>query len=303
MQDADTESAALGEMQGILWLASYPKSGNTWTRNFLHNLLDILEGKDEGDTHDINRMNELTFWEIAAKPYERILEKPVKECTREEIAKTRPKVQELVAKSTDGLALVKTHHCLLINRGVPTINFAVTSGAVYIVRNPLDVAISLANHISKSIDEAIDMMASRDLETAMGENNVYEMYGSWSQHVESWTHKPHRGIYVMRYEDMLEDPMRIFGALAQHLLLKPRSDQLRLAIERSSFDKLKEQEDEGGFREKPDKAERFFRSGKSGEWRERLTRRQVREIVATHHKQMSRFGYLTDELKHLVPEA
>ena len=115
------ETAKKNEVTGILWLASYPKSGNTWTRNFLHNLLNILEGKDEGE-QDINAMNEFTFWEISAKAYEKFLEKPVTESTREEIAAVRPKVQEMIAESTDGLAMVKTHHCLVMDRGVPAIN-------------------------------------------------------------------------------------------------------------------------------------------------------------------------------------
>ncbi len=301
--DASAAAAKMPEMHGILWLASYPKSGNTWTRNFLHNLLNILEGKDADEEQNINGMNELTFWEISAGPYEKLLGKPVTLASREEIAAIRPEVQESIAQKVDGLAMIKTHHCLVVDRGHPVINTKVTAGAVYIVRNPLDVAISLANHISGTIDDAIDMMAARGTETLISDTSVYEVYGSWSQHVESWTRKKHHAIYVMRYEQMLEDSMRIFGALARHLLLKPRDDQLRLAIERSSFDKLKKQEDEHGFKEKPDKAERFFRSGKSGEWQEKLTRRQVREIVRVHHQQMARFGYLTDELKHLVPSA
>jgi len=288
------------DMHGILWLASYPKSGNTWTRNFLHNLFNILEGRDGGDSYDINKMNEFTFWEISAKPYAQLLGKPVTEATREEIAAIRPKVQAMIAESTDGLAMIKTHHCLVMDRGNPVINTAFTAGAVYIVRNPLDVVISFANHLSKSIDETIDTMASRDVETGMDENSIYEIYGSWSQHVESWTRKPHHTIYVMRYEDMLADPVNVFGDLATHLLLRPRADQLGLAIERSSFETLKKQEEESGFKEKPDKAERFFRSGKSGEWQDRLTRRQVREIVRVHHEQMARFGYLTDELKPMA---
>lgn len=286
-------------MTGILWLASYPKSGNTWTRNFLHNLLNILEGQtDEG--HDINAMNEFTFWEISARFYEKFLEKPATEATRAEIAAVRPKVQEFIAESTDGLAMVKTHHALVMDRGFPAINFAVSSGAVYIVRNPLDVAISLSHHISGTIDQAIEMMNSKDVETGINERSVYEVYGSWSQHVQSWTHKSHRTIYVMRYENMLAEPIRIFGGLAQHLLLRPTAEQLKRAVDSSSFENLQKQEEAKGFKEKPDKAERFFREGKAGQWQTVLSRRQVREIVGAHHMQMARFGYLTDELKHLV---
>lgn len=286
-------------MQGILWLASYPKSGNTWTRNFLHNLLNIIERGDNAP-QDINAMNEFTFWEISANLYEKHLGKPVADCTRVEIASVRAKVQQDIAENTDGLAMVKTHHALVIDRGSPVINFEVTSGAVYIVRNPLDVAISFARHMGSDIDTAIEEMAIADLETAVGEKSVYEVYGSWSQHVESWTAKPHRAIYVMRYENMLADPFRTFGGLVRHLLQRPTDAQLRLAIERSSFEVLKKQEEESGFKEKPEKAERFFREGRSGQWHEGLSRRQIRRVVRDHHVQMARFGYLTDDLRRLI---
>lgn len=291
--------AAATPPQGILWLASYPKSGNTWTRTFLHNLFKILEG-DCPAPQNINEMYEFTAWDLMAESYEKLLGKPVKECTRQEIADVRPKVQAQVAAETDGLAIVKTHHALVKDRGVPAINFEVTTGAVYIVRNPLDVAISFSHHMDTTVDETIDLMQVRDAETAITERSVYEVYGSWSQHVESWTRKSHRGLYLMRYEDMLSDPTRTFGGLARHLLLRPSQCQLGDAIERSSFEKLQNQEAELGFSEKPRDAQRFFREGRAGQWRDRLTRRQVRRILKAHHVQMARFGYLTDELRTLV---
>ncbi|MGE5565869.1 MAG: sulfotransferase domain-containing protein [Parcubacteria group bacterium] len=281
---------------GILWIASYPKSGNTWTRHFLHNVLKILEGEDDGKPQNINSMNEYTIWDISAFPYEKILGKPPKDVDRSEIARVRPQVQAQIAERTDGLAMVKTHHALVMDRGVSAINFEVTSGAIYIVRNPLDVAISFANHLGSTIDRAIEEMGIRNLETGVSEQSVYEIYGSWSQHVESWTRKPHRAIYVMRYEDMLEHTHAVFRGLCTHLLLNPTDEQLELAIQRSSFDELKRQEDEEGYREKPDSAPRFFRSGKSGEWREALTPEQIRTIVVAHNEQMQRFGYLTPEV-------
>lgn len=284
---------------GILWIASYPKSGNTWTRTFLHNLLKILES-DDGEVQDINAMNEFTTWEISARAYEKHLGKPPKDCDRKDIAALRPRVQEEIAENTDGLAMVKTHHALVMDRGTATINFAATSGAIYLVRNPLDVAISFSHHMSSDIDYAIDQMAEVDLETAVSDKSIYEVYGSWSQHVESWTRKPHRTVYVMRYEDMLADSVGAFGGLARHLLLRPKPDQLQEAVSRSAFDKLQKQESDSGFREKPEKAERFFREGKAGQWREQLNRRQIRRIVKTHHVQMARFGYLTDDLAHLI---
>ena len=275
---------------GIIWLASYPKSGNTWTRAFLHNLLYIMRGEDK-EMVDINAMSEFSTWELQAAKYAEAAGKKPEELTHDDVAALRAKVQEMIADEVDGLSFVKTHNALVMDRGYPIINFAVTSGAIYIVRNPLDVAISFAHHMGKSIDDAIEFMETEGLETELNKKSVHEVYGSWSQHVASWTAKPHRAIYVMRYEDMLSDTEKTFGGLARHILLNPTKEQLRKAIENSSFRKLKEQEEKSSFREKPKAAKNFFRSGKAGEWRERLTDRQIRRIVSAHREQMERFGY------------
>jgi hypothetical protein len=104
---------------------------------------------------------------------------------------------------------------------------------------------------------------------------------------------PHRALYVMRYEDMLADSAKAFGALARHLLLNPTPAQLETAIERSSFEKLQAQEKEKGFRERPDRAtQNFFREGRVGQWKEVLTQAQIDRIVNDHGEQMQRFGYL-----------
>ena len=253
----------------------------------------MLSG-DGLSAHDINAMNVLSTWEIAGPPYERLLGKPLAACSREEIASVRHQVQREIADSVDGLAFVKTHHALVMDRKQPTLNFDVTSGAIYIVRNPLDVAISFAHHMGAPIDEAIAQMGKVGLETPISETSVYEVYGSWSQHVESWTRKPHRTIHVMRYEDMLNDPGATFGALVRHLLLTPGAEQLEQAIELSSFKRLRAQEEERGFREKPGSADRFFRAGTAGQWHSELSDAQIARIIEDHGPQMRRFGYLDE---------
>lgn len=98
----------------------------------------------------------------------------------------------------------------------------------------------------------------------------------------------------MRYEDMLAESEKTFGGLARHLLFTPSQQQLADAIKASSFDELRAQEDQEGFREKSKKAERFFREGRAGQWKDVLTRHQIDRIVRDHGEQMSRFGYLPD---------
>ena len=161
---------------------------------------------------------------------------------RDEIAAVRHKVQQRIADENDGLIFIETHQALVMDRGSSTINFAVTSGAIYIVRNPLDVAISYAHHMGRSIDETIESIGTRDIETMVTDKAVYEVYGSWSQHVHSWTHKPHPAIHVMRYEDMVAAPAENFGRLVRHLLLDATPAQVGEAIDRRSFDKLRARE-------------------------------------------------------------
>jgi hypothetical protein len=284
-------AAADNTKAGIIWLASYPKSGNTWVRSFLFNLIKLMTGGDPR-SQDINAVSELSIWDVSVKRYQEILGMPPHEAGKAAVATARLRVQEAIADELPGISLVKTHNALVMDRGHPTINTKVTSGAVYIVRNPLDVAISFAHHMGKSVDDAIVRMGTRNLETDLNDKSIHEIYGSWSQNVYSWTRRPNPAMFVMRYEDMKREPEKTFGALARHLLMRPSTVQLEEALELSSFDRLREQEDKGGFTMKPATADRFFRKGQVGEWREVLHPAQVDKIIEDHGKQMQRFGYL-----------
>lgn len=276
-------------MAAIVWIASYPRSGNTWTRLFLHNLLNILEGREAAQ--DINAMGRRTTWEIGAHWFEGLTEKPIADASRDDIARVRAAAQERIAAATEGLLFVKTHNALVAARGMPVINTTVTAGAIYVVRNPLDVAISFARHFDITVDAAIVSLGRKNLETPTTEKGVYEVYGSWSQNVSTWTRKAHRALHVMRYEDMLADPQAAFGALARHLLLEPSAAQLERAIALSSFEASQRQEAEKGFRERPKQSPSFFRAGRAGQWRELLSTGQVARIIADHGTEMRRFGY------------
>ena len=280
-------------MGSIVWLASYPRSGNTWTRNFLHNLVSILRGEPEAE-QDINAMQKLTTWDVYPFWWKGILEKPLEEASNAEVAALRPRVHARIAGEATGIVFVKTHNALVASHGVPAINMKVTSGAIYIVRNPLDVAISNAHHFALSLDEAIERLNRPGLEVHNHKDGAFEVYGAWRENVLSWTRRPHRTIYVMRYEDMLARPEETFGRLAYHLTLLPTAAQLEQAIERSAFERLKRQEAEKDFAERPKRAREFFREGRAEQWREILSEAQVRAVVAPNREQMARFGYLPE---------
>jgi protein O-GlcNAc transferase len=297
---APSGTANVGPKPGIVWIASYPKSGNTWARTFLHNLAKILAG--ENDAQDINAMWRFSTWEINKQLYTEVLGFEPTDSHRSDVATVRHQVQQRIADRFDGLVFVKTHNALINDGGYSLVNFAVTSGAIYIVRNPLDVAVSYTHHSGRSLDEIIQVMGTEYAASTVTDKVVHEVQGSWSQNVLSWTHKPHPAIYLMRYEDMLAEPEKTFGDLVRHLLIDASPAQLSEAIERSSFERLRAQEQESGFRERSKTASaQFFREGRAGQWKEILTRNQIDRIVSDHRQQMARFGYLGDGFANATP--
>jgi hypothetical protein len=82
-----------------------------------------------------------------------------------------------------------------------------TAGAIYVVRDPLDVAVSYSHHYGVSLGEAVAAMNRPGNQSISNQENfVYELHGSWSEHVRSWTAMPNRALHVVRYEDMAEQP-------------------------------------------------------------------------------------------------
>ena len=277
--------------RGLVWLASYPKSGNTWVRAFLHALYRLMQGEPVAEV-DINQMDNLSANERSADRYRKYLSGPADTVDPREIAAARPQVHEDLVRTAKGTVLAKTHNALISDRGFPLVNRAVSAGAVYIVRNPLDVAISFARYRNEPIDRIIADMATPRFGVTSDAERVYYVTDTWSAHVRSWTATPNSMVHIVRYEDLLAEPSGTFLALARHVLMDPTPAQLAQATSLAAFDRLQKSEAAAGFRERPPEAERFFRAGRSGEWRETLSAGQISRIVADHGEQMQRFGYL-----------
>lgn len=274
-------------MGSILWLASYPKSGNTWLRAFLHNLLG-----NPDEPFDINRMAELTKGDSQAHWYTRLDQRTPTQLGPKDLAALRPKVHRLIAESSPDTVMVKTHNALVEVAGVSMITRDVTAGAIYVVRNPLDVTLSYADHLGRPADDIIALMAQTGFETPASESHVPEHHSDWSTHVKSWTQVAHPALHVVRYEDMKSLPNETFRAIAVFLGLDPPRERLQKAVRFSSFEALKKQEAKRGFIERTPVQNRFFRSGKAGAWRQGLTDDQIKRVVARHRAQMERFDYV-----------
>jgi hypothetical protein len=273
-------------MGRIIWLASFPKSGNTWMRAFLHNLM-----RDPKQGYDINRLGEFSFSDSTVAFYSPYVTKPVKDWNYDDVMSARWNAQRDISRMSTDDVFVKTHNAHIEFNGKPMIHMDLTAGAIYMVRNPLDVCISLADHYACSIDQAIGILGNDTMGTPNGDQLVFEMHRTWSVHVFSWTKQPGPWLHVVRYEDMLNKPTVAFSRVARFLGINPPRDRLERAIKSSSFKSLRAQEEEKGFRERSYKAEKFFRVGKAGQWRTALSKAQIDRVVDAHREQMARFGY------------
>jgi hypothetical protein len=279
----------------IVWLASYPKSGNTWFRAFLTALL--------GDgTLDINMMKTDGIFS-SRRIFDDATDMDSTYLYDDEVKQMLPEVfTEVVSQYTRPRLFVKIHDAYSKNiDGTPIIPAEPTLCALYFIRNPLDVAGSFANHNAGSIDESIDIMnkprgmlaKQKRLRGEMNTNYQFaQLMYSWSGHAESWTNtEVPFPVLVLRYEDMLHDTLKTFSKAVTFMGLEKTAQEIEKAIHESRFEKLKEQEEKRGFMEKNRKSESFFRSGKAGGWKNELTPQQIRSIVDNHRTVMEKYCY------------
>ncbi len=273
-------------MGSIVWLASYPKSGNTWLRAFLHNVLH-----DKGGPLDLNALAKSSRSDAWRPDFERVADRPLDKLGDAGIAALRAQVQRSLAGSGAATMLVKTHSALTRIGGRPSHATDVTAGAVYLVRDPRDVAVSYADHLAVTIDRIIEIMATEHAHTRLDETHVTEFPGSWSQNVATWTAPGNDRVHAVRYEDLLGDPETSFAGIMRFLGITCDDQVFGRALANTSFDQLSRQEKDIGFIERSHRQEQFFRAGQSGAWRQVLTDAQSARIVADHGAQMARFGY------------
>lgn len=283
----------------ICWLASYPKSGNTWMRVLLTNYL--LDGDEPAD------INALAAGLIASarQIFDDHVGIEASDLTQDEIERLRPAVYEMLSDSAapgpdDQVALpmlLKVHDAYTRTvDDVPLISKAATAGAIYLVRDPRDVAVSFAHHGAVEVDVAVRNMGRPDHAFVDNPHRLHSQLRqrilTWSQHVESWIDEPGLRVLVVRYEDLSSDTAGELTRVLEFLGIDSEPDLVAKAVDFSRFDRLQQQEADTGFGERMPLAESFFRKGTVGSWRESLSEELVDQLVAEHGAVMRRFGYL-----------
>lgn len=286
------------------WLASYPKSGNTWLRLLLANI-----GRDAPVS--INGFGGSRTGIASARGwFETALHLPSGLFTHEECDALRPLVyasDEMMDEEAEqdpsplgDVSFCKAHDAYVrVAGGIPLMRGGTsTAGAILIVRDPRDVATSLANHLGREVDQAIRFMSRADAalcEATDGQRNqLRQTLLDWSDHTLSWLDQSDLPVHLLRYETLHSDTERALCEALAFCGISVDEDKVARAVAFADFGTLRAQEDLEGFREAPifgSDTARFFRSGRVGGWCDELSEAQVRAIEAAHAPVMRRLGY------------
>lgn len=275
-------------MKGIVWLASYPKSGNTWLRFWLANYLDPCEGGIPVD--------QLFFGQVAS--LRRLLDEwsglESSDLIGDEVDAIRADAYRALAAHARRDVFLKIHDAWRTDAaGQAVFPPDATRLVLYVARHPFDVAVSLAHHLGVSPATAVDFMCDDNFELAAGSTaglQLPQRVMSWSSHVRSWLESGLR-LVTIRYEDMRSRPAEELSRVLRALGECVDEHRVAAAITHSSFHRLQQQERERGFPGRGAGGAPFFRHGREGAGLATLTAAELARLAGRHHEVMERLGY------------
>lgn len=275
-------------MRSIHFIASYPRSGNTWVRAFLFALL-----RRQGHLPSCATLLEIDRympWEAQDYVFEAATGRKLASMPRHEALLLRPKVHRWLARHWPTPPIVKTHSIFGNVAGRPMFDLGVTQGALYLVRNPLHAIPSLAGLLGIPMDEAISVAETRLYATAS--NTVW---GSWSENVASWVDHGPQGTLVIRFEDLMSDPVPTFTSIVADMGLPATEDDVAAAAEAVRLEHLRERHAAG---EVFSPGWKTLGGGVAVPVADKLTAKQIDRITAAHGPLMERFGYSASTSTH-----
>ncbi len=271
----------------ILWLSSYPKSGNTWARIFLTNYL-FEETEDPFKNLD-------KIGSYPRKEYFNFLEEKDFESLKniEQNFKQYIISQEKINLNGE-LNLLKSHsYCGTLN-GNNFSNKSNTAGFIYFVRDPRSVAISLSHHMNQSLEKAVDMMLNKNQFMQPDDNDgLLEFFSSWKINYLSWKNSKYPKL-IIKYEELKKDPFetfkKILNFISQFKKIEIDDEKIHKIIKKCEFENLQNQEKIKGFKERKGN-DLFFRKGEIDEWKNKLPNSLNELIKKNFNSEMQELGY------------
>ena len=280
----------------IIWIASYPKSGNTWLRSLLSSYFFSKNGVFNFNQLDNIKQfscKNLNSSEINSSNYQTI------------VSKNWIPTQEIINKDKK-IHFLKTHNAICSINGNSFTNQNNTVAAIYIIRDPRNVITSISNHYNLSLQDSLEFIKNKKKiifpnKKKINNHDDFNFISNWSDHYSSWKNINFAPIKIIKYEDLTRDTNKTFISILEFLskFIKFNFDKSKIknSIDSTTFDKLAEMEREVGFAESSDstlnsKKIRFFHLGNKNTWSNLLDKNVSQDIDDFFKKEMKTLGYL-----------
>ena len=282
----------------IIWIASYPKSGNTWIRSLLSTYLYTNDGN-----FNFNLLKKIL--KFPSKVYLKYFTEDFSDIKK--VSEYWIAAQERINLFNENKSIfLKTHSALCTLENNSFTNKQNTQAVIYIVRDPRNVITSISNHYSLSIEESYDFMIdNKKILTAErwgGEDfGISEVLGSWSQHYKSWQNIKFAPILNIKYENLIDDTknslITIINFLQKFTNVKIDEKKILETIKSCNFENLRKMEIKQGFveaaySEKLEKKVNFFHLGKENNWEKLLSPEVEKKIRKTFNNEMKELNYI-----------
>ncbi len=277
----------------IIWIASYPKSGNTWVRSFLTAYYFCKKG--------IFNIENLKF--IEDYPNKQFFKEQVKEG---EIHKHWDESQKRLVDQKK-VKFLKTHNSLIKAFGNDFTQPKYSLGVIHIIRDPRNIITSVKNHNDfKTYDEALEFMQNDNaiLSDYKHLKNFAKttIINSWRINYQSWMQNNYYRRFTIKYEEMIKNPSQVFRDLVIFTNTicrfndKVDIEKFNNAIESTSFKKLQGIEDEGKFSENvyslhDNRKIKFFYQGPKNDWRKNLDKNMIKKMNDYYKDDLIKLGY------------
>ena len=271
-------------------IASYAKSGSNWARMVLENYL--ADGEAPVSIWHASRV----FNGLPREAFEQVLKIPSRMLDERDIQRLLPAYYREAARAAEAPLYYKIHDANVPNQGEEALfDPERVNGAVYLVRHPCDVAVSYSHHFGYSHRRTIERMADPEAAFNLPRKAFNGLLParslSWSGHVESWLDERRFPVELIRYEELLAEPLAGFSRMIAAFFGEVDEARLAKAVKFSSLKELRRQEGarEGAFH--AHQGGSFFRSGRAGGGKEELSDEQAAAIGRDHGAVMARLGY------------
>ena len=277
----------------FVWIASYPKSGNTLTRSLLASYFFSQDGIfDFKLLKNINQFPDNYLF----------LKHGINVNDEKEVIRNYIKIQNSI-NIKNSTQFLKTHSYLFNIENNPFTNLNISLGAIYLVRDPRNIIISAANHNSSSHRNSVDdMISGKPLRK--NKTDIWTYTGTWSGNYNSWkSFKSVDRYLLIKYEDLIADKEKIFFKILKfiHKLKKIElvldKKKFQKCLDTTSFNQMQNMENKFGFEESLKNKNtgiknKFFYLGPKNNWKKMLDLKLKKEIEDKFEKEMKELGYL-----------